>query len=78
MLLARYFISGYVVRGVGLGSERLSGGSVHMNGILVSDGMLAIFSEAPTDTGTDAILAMVSEGPTGMGSVAPAVKHLVG
>lgn len=49
-----------------------------MNGILVSDGMLAIFSEAPTDTGTDAILAMVSEGPTGMGSVAPAVKHLVG
>ena len=41
---------------------------------LFSHGILAIVSEAPTDTGTDAILAIVSEGPTSMGSVAPTVK----
>ena len=44
--------------------------------ILILDGTLAIVSEAPTDTGTDAVLAIVSEGATNTGSVAPTVKGL--
>ena len=32
--------------------------------IIMLDGTLAIVSEAPTDTGTDAVLAIVSEGAT--------------